>query len=185
MAEDADKTFEISYGLTDDEIKLLADATYRKQLKISSLGNYAGWIIIAMGVALAYLGGAIAHSYYAAPLNSNTSTLVMALFCVFVGGAHVQARLFRAWQKRIEAWRIIRHKETVSLKMNKDGISAYRLVVTWNIAWEGIDDVTFPPASIVFWHAKELGLLVPLRAIASAEERSAFIEAAKTWSKAR
>ncbi len=55
------KTFEVSYALTDEEIKLLAYVTGKKRARIAPFGHYYVWGFIA-GIVLSYSGGAIAHS---------------------------------------------------------------------------------------------------------------------------
>ena len=64
------KTFEVSAdALTDEEIKLLANVTGQKRARIAPFRHYYVWVFIT-GIALSYSGGAIAHSYYGAPLVS-------------------------------------------------------------------------------------------------------------------
>ena len=181
----AAKAFEFSYGLTDEEIKVFGRMVHQKQMKIAPLGRYIGWIFIAIGVAVAYYGGAIAHSYYGVPLNSNTTTLVMALFAAFFSGASAYQLLLSAWYKRISVWRRKRHKETVRLKMDKDGLTLSRANASWAGSWEAIEDVTFASGSVLLWYGGETGFFLPLRVFPSTEERSAFIESVKEWSKAR
>ena len=86
------KTFEVSYALTDEEIKLLAYVTGQKRARIAPFGHYYVWGFIA-GVVLSYSGGAIAHSYYGVPLDLQATALVMALFATFIAGAIT----YRGW----------------------------------------------------------------------------------------
>ena len=62
------KTFEVSYALTGEEIKLLAYVTGQKRARIAPFGHYYVWVFIT-GIVLSYSGGAIAHSYYGVPLD--------------------------------------------------------------------------------------------------------------------
>ena len=181
----AAKAFEFSYGLTDEEIKAFGRHGSPKADEDRAFGRYIGWIFIAAGVAVAYSGGAIAHSYYGVPLNSNTTTLVMALFAAFFSGASAYQLLHSIWYERISAWRRKRHKETVRLKMDKDGLTVSRANASWAGSWEAIEDVTFASASVLLWYGGETGFFLPLRIFPSTEERSAFIESVKEWSKAR
>jgi hypothetical protein len=56
---------------------------------------------------------------------------------------------------------------------------------TWYAAWEAIEDITLASGMVVFWYGADTGVTIPLRAIPAAEERAAFVDALKAWSKAR
>ena len=114
------KTFEVSYALTGEEIKLLAYVTGQKRARIAPFRHYYVWVFIT-GIALSYSGGAIAHSYYGVPLDLRATALVMALFASFIAGAMTYRWLVAIWTRRISAWRLPRLKETAHLRMNKDG----------------------------------------------------------------
>ena len=182
--EDAGKTFEFSYGLTDKEIELLTRMAAGKRARIAPSGSYYLWMFAA-GAALSYAGGAIAHSYYGVPLDSRATALVMALFAAYVAGALAYRRLITVWFKQISAWRIERHKEIASLRVNRDGIALVRPNTTWHAAWEAIEDVTFASETVVLWYGSDTGIVIPLRAIPAGEERSAFVDVIKVWSNAR
>jgi membrane-associated protease RseP (regulator of RpoE activity) len=183
--EDAGTVFEFSYGLTDEEIKLFSRITDQRRAKLAPYGSYYYWMLAA-GAALAYSGGAIAHSYYGVPLDSRATALVMALFAAFVAGAVAYRWLITVWLKRISAWKIERHKKIAcSLRVNQGGIALASPGTTWHATWGAIEDITLASGMVVFWYGADTGLAMPLRAIPAAEERVAFIDALKAWSKAR
>ena len=173
------KTFEVSYALTDEEIKLLAYVTGQKRARIAPFRHYYVWVFIA-GIVLSYSGGAIAHSYYGVPLDSRATALVMALFATFIAGAMTYRWLVAIWTRRISAWRLPRLKETAHLQMDKDGFAFSRRSNKWHAAWEAIEDVTISSGAVVLWYGPDVGFMVPLRAIPP-EERSAFVDAIKAW----
>jgi hypothetical protein len=58
------KIFDITFALTDAEIKLLTRIGHLNRMKIAPLGNYLGWIVIVAAVIISFSSGAIAHRYY-------------------------------------------------------------------------------------------------------------------------
>ncbi len=178
--EGTGKTFDISYALTYEEIQLFARVWGQKQDSIARLGNYSIWIAIA-GVAVSFLGGAIAQGYYGVPLDSRSTALVMALFSAFYAGAIMYHRLGMVWSRRISARRIAILKKVASVQMNKDGITLSKAKMKWHAAWEAIEDINYCSGAVIFWSNADTGLLVPLRALHAPEEQQAFIDALKAW----
>jgi hypothetical protein len=181
--EDKGKTFDVSFALTGEEIALLSQIARLKRAMIASYGHYYFWFLIA-GVALSYSGGAVAHTYYGMELDSRATALVMAIFFAFFAGAVTYRQALAAWTRRISAWRIAELKETARLQMNRDGITLSTGKTTWHAAWEAIEGVTFASGTAVLWRGTDAGFMVPLRAVAT-EERPAFADALKDWSKTR
>jgi hypothetical protein len=181
--EDKGKTFDVSFALTSEEIALLSRIASLKRAKIASYRYYYFWFLIA-GVALSYSGGAVAHTYYGMELDSRATALVMAIFFAFFAGAVTYRQALAAWTRQISAWRITELKEPARLQMNKDGVTISTGKTTWHAAWEAIEGVTLAGGATVFWRGADAGFMVPLRAVAT-EERPAFVDALKAWSKTR
>jgi len=180
----AGKIFDITYALTDQEIKLLTRIGHVKRLKIAPLGNYLGWIVIVAGVILSFLSSAIAHRYYGIELNSNASTLVMAVFFFFLAGSYADRWLIRAWLSQVSAHRVQRLKQTARARIGEDRIVYFAKDRETQTSWDFIENVTISGGTMVLWVDPDTALMIPLRAVSPPEDRSVFVETIKAWMEA-
>jgi hypothetical protein len=180
----AEKIFNITYALTDAEIKWFSHVAHVKRSQLAWLSNYIGWILIAVGVVLSFLSGAIAHRYYGVELNSNASTLVMALFSFFLAGSYANRWLIEAWFKQATASRILRLKETIAVRISEDRIATSSKGLETQTTWDVIRDATISAGAVVLWMDPDTALMIPLRAVLPPEQRSVFVDTIRARIKA-
>jgi hypothetical protein len=181
MGGSAGKIFDITFALTDAEIKLLTRISHVKRMKIAPLGKYLGWIVIVAGIILSFLSGAIAHRYYGVELNSNASTLVTAVFFFFLAGSYADRWLIRAWLSQASAHRVQRLKQTARARIGEDRIAYFAKDRETQTSWDFIENVTISGGTVVLWVDPDTALMIPLRAISPPEDSSVFVETIKAW----
>jgi hypothetical protein len=179
----AARIYDITFALSDDEIKFLARLSRAKQLQAVRLGNYIWWIIIAAAVVLSFSGGAVAFHYYGVKPDSSASTLVMALFSFFLAGSYLYQWLIKVWFSRVYAHRVRRLKQTVRARISEDGITYFAKDREIQTTWTFIRDASFFAHAVLLWMDPDTVLMIPLRAVSLPEDRSAFVGAISSWIK--
>jgi hypothetical protein len=179
----AARIYDITFTLSDAEIKFLARLSHVKQLQVARLGNYIWWIIITAGVVLSFSGGAVALRYYGVKSDSSASTLVMALFSFFLAGSYLYRWLIQVWFSRVYAHRTLRRKETVRVRLSEDRITYFGQGREIQTTWGFIQDASIFADAIVLLLDLDSVLMIPLRAVSPPQDRPAFVEAVRSWMK--
>jgi hypothetical protein len=174
------RIYDITFALSDAEINFLARLSHVKQLQVARFGNYIGWIIIAAGVVLSFSGGALALGYFGVKSDSSVRTLVMALFSFFLAGSHLYWWLSQIWFSRVYAYRALRRKDTVRVRLSVDRITYFAKDREIQTTWGFIQDVLIFGDAIVLWLDLDTVLMIPLRAVSPPQERSVFVEAVRS-----